>query len=178
MKIGYIKIDKDAPLKDEKVKNQLGVEKIFSDKDGETRGLAEALEYARFGDVLIVQDVHEISDDVEEFIRWCVRLHVRGITLVCVHQGIDTSGGEWHFVLESLVRQSAFPLENIPDMAEYCGKTRFYEELDSYFVRVENGELTVKEVCKRMKIGKSTYYRRWRTHGPHVKSGCDDGEQG
>lgn len=179
MKLGYIKVKSRESLeKDEntqvKLKKQLGVDKIFYDTTGETWGLADAVEYMRFGDVLLVDDVNVISEDVGEFIRWCIKFHSLGITLICKHHGIDTSSLEWHFVLECLTRNKTFQAQIAERQTACDGKTRFYEELDHYFICVSKGELTAKEVCERMKIGKSTYYRRWRTHGPHVKRENDD----
>lgn len=35
-------------------------------------------------------------------------------------------------------------------------------EMEQMFIRVENGELMVTEVCEQLKIGRSTYYRKYR----------------
>ena len=35
-------------------------------------------------------------------------------------------------------------------------------ELPGYFSKVENGELSATDVCKMLKISRSTYYRRYR----------------
>lgn len=35
-------------------------------------------------------------------------------------------------------------------------------DLEQMFIRVENGELMVTEVCAQLKIGRSTYYRQYR----------------
>lgn len=35
-------------------------------------------------------------------------------------------------------------------------------ELPSFFAKVENGELSVTDVCKIFEISRSTYYRRYR----------------
>ncbi len=166
MKIGYALMKDDGSADAvEKMKNNLDVYKLFTDTEGRSDGLAEALEYARPGDVLVVADVHEISEDVGEFIRWCMKINRLGLTLVCRKQKIDTSGVEWQFILNMLERCYADdPFD--PQEHGRSKKSRYLEELDNYFLRVEAGEITVKEVCERMKIGKSTYYRRWRAiHG-------------
>ncbi len=168
MKIGYA-VMKDGSSADvvEKRKMELDADKLFVDMGKQNDGLSEALAYARPGDILIVSDVHEISEEVGEFIRWCMKINRLGLTLVCRKQKIDTSAMEWQFILNVLGRRECYA-DTAFDPQEHGRslKSRYLEELDQYILRAEAGEITVKEVCERMKIGKSTYYRRWRViHG-------------
>ena len=48
------------------------------------------------------------------------------------------------------------------DTGDAARLSRFMEELHRCFDLVERRQMTVAEVCRKMSIGKTTYYRYWR----------------
>ncbi len=159
MKIGYIMQD-NAQVPEEKA--VLEAERVYMDLPGRKDELMRALEYSRAGDVLVANDVHAFGDDAGEFIRWVVKINELGLTLICVRQNIDTSSVEWQTVLSQLSRNGGYDVDKTLRKDKH--ESHFRQELYEYFGKVEAGEITVKEVCERMKIGKSTYYRKWRAY--------------
>ncbi len=157
MKIGYVVLN-DAQEPEEKA--VIEAERVYVDSPGRTDNLLRALEYARAGDILITKDVHSFGDDAGEFIRWVVKINELGVTLLCVNQSIDTSTREWQTVLSQLSLNGGYAV----DLSRDDRESHFRQELHEYFRKVEAGEVTVKEVCERLKIGKSTYYRKWRAY--------------
>ncbi len=157
MKIGYSVLN-DAQEPEEKA--VIEAERVYVDSPGRTEGLVKALDYARAGDILITKDVHSFGDDAGEFIRWVVKINELGLTLLCVNQGIDTSTREWQTVLSQLSLNGGYAV----DLSRDDRESHFRQELHEYFRKVEAGEVTVKEVCARMGIGKSTYYRKLRAY--------------
>ncbi len=155
MKIGYSVLN-DAQEPEEKA--VIEAERVYVDSPGRTDNLLRALDYARAGDILITKDVHSFGDDAGEFIRWVVKINELGLTLLCVKQSIDTSSREWQTVLSQMRLNGGYAV----DLSRDDRESHFRQELYEYFRKVEAGEVTVKEVCARMGIGKSTYYRKWR----------------
>jgi len=159
MNFGYVK--NNSLLSDEADYNQmlthLKVDRIFVDRHGEKAALNTMIQYVRKGDCIVVENIFDVSNSVGEFMELVLKLHDVSVSLVCRDQNIDTSDQSWLSVLEILRNVKNNVNSNI-----YNAKPRLYEELDTYFLRVKNKELTVEEVCAKLKIGKSTYYRYWR----------------
>lgn len=159
MNFGYVK--DNSLLTDETDYNlmlsQLKVDKIYADRYGDTSALSDLIKYVRAGDCVVIKNVSDVSSSVGEFIEFVLKLHDASVSLVCSDQNIDTSDRSWLSILEILHNVKNNVNSNI-----YNAKPRLYEELDTYFLRVKNKELTVEDVCTKLKIGKSTYYRYWR----------------
>ena len=71
-------------------------------------------------------------------------------------RAIDTAAGHWQAVLSDLAMLTG---RNTDDAARL---SRFMEVLHRCFDLVERRQMTVAEVCRKMSIGKTTYYRYWR----------------
>lgn len=159
MKIGYVILDN---AQEPEAKAVMEAERVYVDSTGRTENLLRALEYARVGDVIVTKDVHSFGEDAGEFIWWVLKINGLGLTLLCVNQNIDTSSREWQTVLSQLSRNGGYAVDNT--LSGDDKESHFRQELHEYFRKVEAGEVTVKEVCARMGIGKSTYYRKWRAY--------------
>lgn len=165
MRLGYIKgfsiLENDELYKSKC--NELGVDRIYVDKHNEKTALRDLLKYAIKGDIIIVADALMISESVGEFAEILVDLYSRNIYLKCKKQNIDTSTAAWQHVIGAL-----FVLSNKEVISQR--NSRLNEELDACFELVAQKKMTVEEVCKKLSIGKTTYYRRWRQlYTPVVK---------
>lgn len=160
MIFGYIK--SNNLLKDEAdykyMLDHLKVDKIFVDRYGDNTALSDLIKYVRAGDCIVVEDLSDISSSVGEFTELALKLYNASVSLVCRNKKIDTSSPHWLAILKELNDVN----NNVYSITNYI-RPRLYEELDNYFIRVENKEITVDEVCELLHIGRSTYYRRWRT---------------
>lgn len=80
-----------------------GCEKIFQDKASgkltKRPGLDSALEYLRPGDVLVITKLDRLSRSLKHLLDISAMLRERGIDLMVITQGIDTStiGGRLYF---------------------------------------------------------------------------------
>lgn len=151
--VGYLKDDRAYEAK----RRELNVDKLFYDRLGDEVALHEMLDYARAGDNVVIEDIRHLGKRIGEFIEIVAILNSKGISVVCKKQQVDTSTMMWSSVLEVL---SIF--EEDGDKPERGRPIRFIQELDNYFDMVEQKKITVGEVCELLKIGRSTYYRRWR----------------
>ena len=160
MNIGYVKdngLIKSNEAYKKKLK-QLGVNMIYADKQGETIALRDMLKYLRQGDNIIAEDIQDLSQSVGEFIELAISLNNRDINIICKQQQIDTSTLIWNKLFEYL---EVFNKDSKQTSSK--GRLpRHLETLDECFNQVEQGQITVKEACQQLSIGKSTYYRRWR----------------
>lgn len=154
MNIGYVKSiyilnDEDAYRR---TLEKLNVVKIYGDKQGEKVALHNLLNYVRHGDKIIVEDIRHLSNTAGEFIELAINLKQQGINIVCTEQKIDTSVAMWDILFSYLTmfneEQSDPTKGRLP---------RNIEDLDDCFELVEQGKLTVKDACKKLNIGKSTY---------------------
>lgn len=119
-----------------------GFDRVYTEVDGSGSILRELLTYVRAGDSVTVE--------------MALALYQRQATLLCKSPKIDTAAGHWQAVLSDLAMLTD---RNTDDAARL---SRFMEELHRCFDLVERRQMTVAEFCRKMSIGKTTYYRYWR----------------
>ena len=129
----------------------------IGDKQRETSALHDLLNYVRKGDNIIVEDIKHLSNTAGGFIDLAIKLKQQGVNIICSDQKIDTSMSMWDMMFSYLTVFIEQQSDNTRGRSP-----RNIEDLDDCFELVEQGKMTVKEVCKQLNIGKNTYYRRWR----------------
>ena len=119
----------------------------------ETVNMKQLIVYCRRGDTVVVRDIRDLSDTAGGFVNILAVFAAQGVNIVCDLQKIDTSTFEWIALMKVLriYGEEKTVIEK---------DKRWLADLDAYFDLVEKKEITVAEVCKRMNIGKTTYYRR------------------
>ena len=141
---------------------RLQADRLYADKHGDHTALGDLLNYIRPGDVIACDDIRDLCDSVGEFTELAAKLFHMNVSIICRPLGIDTADMIWRKVLSSmkvyLENQNEVPRGRIP---------RIIEEIDKYIVLVENNEITVDAACEALKIGRSTYYRRYRQIKKH-----------
>jgi DNA invertase Pin-like site-specific DNA recombinase len=96
-KVGYGRISSiDLSLDEQKSKlDENGCEKVFLDKQTGTTvdgpGLTEVLNYVRHGDSLVITRLDRLARSTYHLTRIAQELRDKGIDLVVLDQGIDTS---------------------------------------------------------------------------------------
>ena len=133
-----------------------GFDRVYTEADGDGNVLRELLAYVRAGDSVTVEMVGELGGTAGAFVEMALALYQRQATLLCKSPKIDTAAGHWQAVLSDLAMLTG---RNTDDAARL---SRFMEELHRCFDLVERRQMTVAEVCRKMSIGKTTYYRYWR----------------
>lgn len=136
----------------------LGVDRIYADMPNEKEALHEMIDYVRQGDTIVVSNASILSDTVGELIDFIVKINAKNVYLVCKAEGIDTATSIWQNFIKLI---SGIRYNNSESRKADTKYTRLEEELLSYFKLVEKKEISVDEVCKRLGIGRSTYYRYW-----------------
>ncbi|MDA4109728.1 recombinase family protein [Mycolicibacterium holsaticum] len=96
-RIGYIRVSTAAQTLDQQrdALNKAGVDKTFSDTMSGARddrpGLAELMAYVREGDTVVVWKLDRLGRNTLHVLKTVKELTDRGITLVSVTDGIDSS---------------------------------------------------------------------------------------
>ncbi len=133
-----------------------GFDRVYTEVDGSGSVLRELLAYVRAGDSVTVEMGGELGGTASAFTEMALALYQRQATLLCKSPKIDTAAGHWQAVLSDLAMLTG------RDTGDAARLSRFMEELHRCFDLVERRQMTVAEVCRKMSIGKTTYYRYWR----------------
>lgn len=178
MKIGYARIstaDQSLDLQTDALA-AAGCEKIFHDtasgaKD-ERRGLADAVEYARAGDVLAVWKLDRLGRSLRHLIEIVNRLHEKGVGFASLQENIDTTTPGGKLIFHVFGALAEFERELIRERtnaglkaARARGKkggrreklTPQQVEMAKAMVRDPN--ISISSICKTLKISKPTLYR-------------------
>lgn len=133
-----------------------GFDRVYTEVDGDGNVLRELLAYVRADDSVTVEMDGELGGTAGAFVEMALALYRQQATLLCKSPKIDTAAGHWQAVLSDLA------LLTSRDTGDAARLSRFMEGLHRCFDLVERRQMTVAEVCRKMSIGKTTYYRYWR----------------
>lgn len=178
MKIGYARIstaDQSLDLQSDALK-AAGCEKIFEDvasgaKDGR-RGLAEAIEYARAGDILIVWKLDRLGRSLKHLIETVNHLHEKGIGFASVQENIDTTTPGGKLIFHVFGALAEFERELIRERtnaglqaARARGRTGgrkqklTQKQIEMARTMVNDPNISIISICETFKISKPTLYR-------------------
>lgn len=178
MKIGYARIstaDQSLDLQRDALK-AAGCEKIFQDvasgaKD-ERRGLADATEYARAGDVLMVWKLDRLGRSLKHLIETVNQLHEKGVGFASLQENIDTTTPGGKLVFHVFGALAEFERELIRERtnaglkaARARGRKGGRKEkltpqqVEMAKAMVKDPNISISSICKTLKISKPTLYR-------------------
>jgi DNA invertase Pin-like site-specific DNA recombinase len=155
-----------------------GCLKIFTDTvsgaKAERKGLAEALNYIRDGDTLVVWRLDRLGRSLKDLIERITELHSRKIGFKSLTENIDTttSGGKLIFHIfgalaeferDIIKERTTAGLTAARARGRKGGRPRssLSDERKLQLARqmYENKSLLVKEICKALGIPRSTFYK-------------------
>jgi DNA invertase Pin-like site-specific DNA recombinase len=178
MKIGYARIstaDQNLDMQTDALK-AAGCEKVFQDiasgaKD-ERQGLAEAIEYARAGDVLTVWKLDRLGRSLKHLIETVNRLHEKGVGFASLQESIDTTTSGGKLVFHVFGALAEFERELIRERtsaglkaARARGKKGGRKEkltpkqVEIARAMVNDPNIPISSICETFKISKPTLYR-------------------
>ena len=159
-----------------------GCLKIFTDTisgvKSERKGLAEALDYIRNGDTLVVWRLDRLGRSLKDLIERITELHNRKIGFKSLTEQIDTttSGGKLIFHIfgalaeferDIITERTNAGLTAARARGRRGGRPRssLSDEKKLQMARQmhENKSLPVREICKALGIPKSTFYKYLKT---------------
>ena len=191
MKIGYARIstaDQNLDLQADALK-AAGCEKVFQEvasgaKD-ERKGLAEAVEFARAGDVLTVWKLDRLGRSLKHLIETVNQLHEKGVGFASVQENIDTTTPGGKLIFHVFGALAEFEREIIRERtnaglraARVRGKTGGRpkkltpEKIEIAKAMMSDPKINIKTICETLAISPKTLYRYAPT--PFKKNGTEE----
>lgn len=178
MKIGYARIstqDQSADLQDDALK-AAGCEKIFHDTasgaKSERQGLAEAVEFIRAGDTLIVWKLDRLGRSLKHLIEIVNQLHEKGAGFASLQENIDTTTSGGKLIFHVFGALAEFERELIRERtqaglkaARARGRTGGRKpkltpkQIEMAKAMVNDPNIPISAICETFKISKPTLYR-------------------
>ncbi len=178
MNIGYARIsttDQNLDLQIDELK-KAGCERIFQDiasgAKSDRKGLREAIEFARSGDVIVCWKLDRVGRSLRDLIETINTLKDRGIGFRCLTQPVDTTTSAGMLVFQIFGAMAEFERSLIRERtqaglqaARARGRLGGRPKADNS-QRIEiasslyrDGKVSVAEICKNLKISRATFYR-------------------
>jgi DNA invertase Pin-like site-specific DNA recombinase len=178
MKIGYARIsthEQNLDLQRDAL-TAAGCEKVFSDvasgaKD-ERKGLAEAVEYARAGDVLIVWKLDRLGRSLKHLIETVNELHERSVGFASLQENIDTTTSGGKLVFHVFGALAEFERELIRERTQAGLKAARArgrkggrkekltpKQVEMARAMVNDPNISISSICETFGISKPTLYR-------------------
>lgn len=188
MRIGYARVstaDQNPDLQEDALR-KAGCEKIFRDVASgavDSRGgLAEAIEYARDGDTLVVWKLDRLGRSLKHLIETVNGLAVRKIGFQSLRESMDTttSGGKliFHvfgalaeFERELIRERTQAGLRAARARGRNGGRPAKMDERKIRMARalMEDPDASVAEVCDTLRVSRATLYRHLEKSGGEMK---------
>lgn len=178
MFIGYARVSTDDQNLDlqKDALNNAGCSKVYEDHmsgaKADRPGLAEVLEYARRGDVIVVWRLDRLSRSLKDLMEMVSQLDVRGIGLKSIHEAIDTSSSTGKLVFHifgalaeferNLIRErTQAGLQEARARGRVGGRPKALDSKKRELpVKLyDDKKHTIKEICTMMNITKPTLYK-------------------
>lgn len=155
-----------------------GYDKLFTDqatgKNRERKGLADLLEYAREGDTVVCYSLSRLSRSTKDAIEISEELNRRGIQLVSLTEGIDTTtpAGRMYFTIiaafaqmqrEQIVENTKAGLEAARARGRSGGRPKkSAKAVEQAMLLYDSKTMSAKDIEKMTGVSRSTLYRHLR----------------
>jgi DNA invertase Pin-like site-specific DNA recombinase len=161
--------------------NSSNVEKVFHEKDAGNIKLKELIEYARSGDIIFVYSIASLGKNIKSIISFIMQTQEKSIALYIKKEKLDSASqlGKYALsILEALdeINGKTGMMERTEAPNEKGRIPRELTDLRAYMKLVEKHEMSVVDVCKKLNIGRTTYYRRCRQLEESISEGLEDME--
>lgn len=177
MVIGYARVstkDQNLARQEEALK---GVERVYFDKstgkNQDRQEFQKMISALRPGDTLKVVSIDRLGRNVRELVNTSYELEKMGVNIISIKEGIDTSSpiGKIFFTLiavfaemelNSIHERQRAGIEVAKREGRFKGRPpkELNEDLGEIIKAVDSGKYSVKQACRLLGVGRSTFYRR------------------
>lgn len=157
------------------------VDTVFHEKDAGNIKLKELIDYARSGDIIFVYSIASLGKNIKSIIRFIIQTQEKSIALYIKKEKLDSASqlGKYALsILEALdeINGKTGRMERTEAPNEKGRIPRELTDLRAYMKLVEKNEMSVTQVCKKLNIGRTTYYRRCRQLEESISEGGEVAE--
>lgn len=179
MKIGYVRVStkEQNTARQEKVMEELGVEKVYIDKmsgaDAKRPELQAMMEFVREGDEVIVSEISRFARNTRDLLELVDRLREKGVDFKSMKEAIDTTTPTGKFMLtvfaavaelerEYIKQRQREGIEVAKEEGRHAGRplTKVEEGFAEEYAKWKSGEQTAVETMKNLGMKPNTFYRR------------------
>lgn len=189
MKIGYIRVStkEQNTARQEVLMQELQVEKLYIDKlsgkDTNRPQLKAMLEFAREGDVVIVESISRFARNTKDLLTLVEQLEKKGIKFISKKEAIDTNTASGKFMLTVFGAMAELEREYILDRqaegiaiakaeGKYKGrqKIKVGSEFENVYKQWKAGDITAKKAMELLSLKPNTFYRRVKEYENDMES--------
>ena len=178
MKLGYIRVSTlDQNIdRQEVLMKDLGVDKIFIDrcsgKNTNRAQLQEMMQFARSGDVVIVESISRFARNTKDLLNLIDRLVNKDVQFVSKKEAIDTTTPTGRFMLtvfgavselerEYILQRQKEGIAIAKQKGKYKGRSRLDDSnIDDIYKLWINKQISGVDARRKLGYSKSTFYRR------------------
>lgn len=178
MKIGYIRVSTQwqNPIRQEALMKSLGVDEVYIDrmsgKNTDRPELKRMLEYVRRGDTVVVESISRFARNTRDLLELMEQLSAKEVGFVSQKEAIDTSTPTGKFMLtvfgavaelerEYILQRQREGIAIAKQEGRYTGRKPLRRDNFSAVVALwREGKITAVQAMDRLKMSKSTFYRR------------------
>ena len=178
MKIGYVRVSTldQNTARQEVLMETLGVDEIYIDrmsgKNTDRPELQKMMQYVRRGDTVIVESISRFARNTRDLLDQVEQLTAKGVEFVSKKEAIDTTTPTGKFMLtvfgavaelerEYTLQRQREGIAIAKEQGKYTGRKPIQApNFERVVTQWRNGELTAVEAMKKLKMSKSTFYRR------------------
>jgi DNA invertase Pin-like site-specific DNA recombinase len=177
MLIGYARtstVEQEAGFEAQKRDLEaVGVEKIFAEQVSsvaEREKLAQALDFIREGDVLIVTKLDRLARSMRDLMEIVDRIKAKGASLRILNMGMDTTTPTGELILNVLGSVAQFEraimlerqregIAKAKSEGRYRGRKPTAQEKTAEVLALHRQGLGATDIARQLKIGRSSVYR-------------------
>lgn len=181
IKLGYIRgVENSRKYKTQMdFLNSLNVDRIFHEKNVGNTVLNELVDYVRSGDTIFVYSIDSLGKNTKAIIRFIVQTQEKKVALYIKKEKFDSAGQLGRYALSILtalddINGKTGLMERTEAPSEKGRIPRELADLRAYMKLVKKREMTVVEVCRKLNISRTTYYRRSGQLGESITDEIED----
>ena len=178
MKIGYIRVSTQDQntIRQEQLMKALQVDEVYIDrmsgKNTDRPELKKMLDYVRRGDTVVVESISRFARNTRDLLELVDKLSAKGVEFVSQKEAIDTSSPTGKFMLtvfgavaelerEYILQRQREGIAIAKQEGRYTGRKPLRRDNFSAVVALwREGKITAVQAMDRLKMSKSTFYRR------------------
>lgn len=180
MKIGYVRVStiEQNTIRQEVLMKELNVDQVFIDRaSGKNQlrvELSKLMEFARNGDTVIVDSISRFARNTKDLLELIDILHSKGVEFVSKKENIDTTTSTGKFMLtvfgavaelerEYILQRQKEGIAIAKQEGVYKGRKKIINDsFNTIYDEWTNGTITGVQAMNKLKMKKSTFYRRVR----------------